>query len=463
MNMNKLIYFVLILLIFFINGQKAMADDFSQQPDKRLHGQQAKLNFTLMEAIDLGLRANPRIRASQLAIEKMKAKVKAVRGYFLPTISLSLGHTNINSSSVTGQTDSDYVDQNQNTLNLRASQNIFAGMVNVNNYEKAKLEKRLSELEKDIDEFTLIRDIQTGFLTLLKLREDVSRLENSVQRLQMSLQSAQAFFEELMIPRVHVLEAEVELANVRQELSKFRMDLKSRQVNLNTLLNLPADQKVQYQGVLNRISLQSTDPVDDCVRTALAQRPEIKSLRERMTIAHKERQIAKGKFSPQIYFDANYHIQKRDYDNRDVNYELQDQKNEYWTAGVRMEWAIFEGGSKYYTYKHASYEISRMKQWLNNATNTISAEVTHYHMALQEARERIAVNAQALQSANENYAGEQERFQTRIGTITDVLDAQAQLSRAESNHNKARGDYLMAMAHLNYSMGERVFDLMGRD
>jgi outer membrane protein TolC len=80
-------------------------------------------------------------------------------------------------------------------------------------------------------------------------------------------------------------------------------------------------------------------------------------------------------------------------------------------------------------------------------------------LKLQEAKGRIETSGGALEAAQESYDRAKKWSQVQMGTISDLLDIQAKLTRAEANRNNAASDYRLSLAELYYSMGRRNDDL----
>ena len=59
----------------------------------------------------------------------------------------------------------------------------------------------------------------------------------------------------------------------------------------------------------------------------------------------------------------------------------------------------------------------------------------------------------ALDAASESYAMANKRYQTGTGTITDLLDAQFKLTRAEADVNQALANFHAARSSLFYNLG----------
>ena len=78
---------------------------------------------------------------------------------------------------------------------------------------------------------------------------------------------------------------------------------------------------------------------------------------------------------------------------------------------------------------------------------------------LREAKSRIRSAKAEIRAAREGYNRAKKRYESEIGTLPELLDAQARLSRAEANRNQALVDYQLAMARLYYAMGKQNPDL----
>jgi outer membrane protein TolC len=124
-----------------------------------------------------------------------------------------------------------------------------------------------------------------------------------------------------------------------------------------------------------------------------------------------------------------------------------------------MQWQMFDGGTQYYQKKKYEAEIMRFQQLFRETATNIKTRVRTSFLGMDEARQRIDLTLSAVKAAKENYRQEKRRFEVRVGTLPTLFDAQARLTRAESNYNQALMDYQISVASLYYAMGERNLDL----
>jgi len=70
------------------------------------------------------------------------------------------------------------------------------------------------------------------------------------------------------------------------------------------------------------------------------------------------------------------------------------------------------------------------------------------------ASERVSVAKTAITQSEENLRINRERYQERVGTATEVLDAQTLLSQTRTDYYRALYDQQVATARLKRAFGE---------
>lgn len=421
------------------------------------------LRLNLQEAVELGLERNPRIQAMEFAVERSRSEVKSVRGRLLPRLTAGFSETYVENIDATGPSDEDYINQMQESWRVSLQQPLYAGKTLINGYRKARLQEQATRLEKETEERKVIRQIQEEFLQLLKAREDRRSLEQTVERLRVAHEAMEAFVAQRMAPYVDVLQARVELEDALQQLSQARNAEVIYKIRLDGLLGFGEGDVVSYVGTLADIDLQRKFDLAQCQQTAADQRIELKRIQANIQMAEKEKQIAAGQTLPRVTLQMNAIDYSRDYDEPALNIFGQpydrDQQNQYWTAGVTVEWNFFSGGEHYYRGQSMENEIRRLERLYDDTAATIQTEVQSAYLRLQEARQREEATRLSLRTAEEGYRMEKKRLEMRVGTIQALIDAQDALTRADANLNKAMRDYQLALADLYYAMGTRSYAL----
>jgi len=283
----------------------------------------------------------------------------------------------------------------------------------------------------------------------------VQSLRSAVKRLQSSVDAVRAFERVRLAPYVDVLQTEVDLADTQQQLSKAENKVATLEVTMNMLLGLPPATSVEYVGELESVSLDLPWVLEQCLERAMTQRPDLLVRRKALAMAEKEAEIVYGRFFPRIDLQGGYV-------SRDVTYDStvglgavdRDYRSDYWTGGISLQWRFFESGRTQLEYQRALHQIASLREQQRDTESQVSTQVHTAFLTLNEARQRIALAEKTLGEAAEGQARSQVRFEARVGTVVELLDAQARLIRAETNHLQALADFRQAMAQLNYAMGE---------
>ncbi len=414
--------------------------------------------YDMAQAVARGLHVNSRIKAAEYLLESADMDVKAARGGFLPRVSARAGRDYIRSVSASGAADTDYMDQHTDSATLQVSQPLFAGLTVLNTYQKAQLREELVRVDKRHQELQLVIEIQTAFLDLLKAREDLRSLTDAVERLEMGVTSIRAFEKDQMAPYVDVLKAEVDLSDAIQNLSQVQNRVRTQHIRLNTLLEIDPDEPVAYVGELANTTVTIPWTLEECLGLAFRQRGELLMEEKTLAMAKKELAITKGRFMPTVNLDGSYTTRSRSYDDSGIDAYGRsldrDSRSDYWSVGLNVQWSIFEGGRTHYNRRRAELEIARLRERIHDIRNTVGADVRTYYIMLQEAGERISTTRKATGEALENHNRSRVRFESQVATITELLDAQARVTRAEANHNQSLADYQQALARLLNAMGE---------
>jgi len=413
------------------------------------------------QAIERAILVNPRMKGARSEIDKADSGISLSRGDYFPTFSAQSYIERIDNIRSRGQEDTDYIDQQIMGVTFRLSQPLFAGMTIFNAHQKSILEKARIEAWSRQQKHDLALEVRLHFLELLKAREDARSFRDSVRRLETGVEAAEAFHERRLMPYTEVLQAYVDLAEARQRLSQAENLVETTKVRLNILLGFSVHRDITYIGSLAREDSLS-ESFRELLEYAYQHRPELEVAQKSVEMAEKDRNIARGRYLPEISATVDYHIRDVDYDEPGEQFGEtidRDRRNYYWSAGIRLNWEFGLGGQQIHQHARANHELQRLRHNREEARNEVTGEVRTYYMNIREAADRIRTMEAALEHARQGYSRAENRFELRMGTISELLDAQARLSRAEAGRNEAVADYLSNRVRLYHAMGrdERLF------
>lgn len=408
--------------------------------------------FSLDQSIEYGLEHSPRLQGANITVDQADMEIKVQRGRFLPSITTGYSHNRVTNEYYSGNEDDNYNNQMGRTASLRMTQALFAGFEYKNRFQRAKLSKQYQKAQLEVRTLDLVHRIKAAFFELLKKRYDLETITQRILRLESDLAAARAFSDKKMAPYVYVLQAEADLEESKQRLWQTQTAIYKDSSRLRSLLGAPhGGDQVEFE---DRFEVPAYDPgmtLELCLDQALATRPEMRLLDLQVDMAKKDAAIAQGRYYPRVNLDMGFYDTDKDYDE---DSRFTDQHNTYWTAGISVQMSLFDGGSAYYEKKRHLLERNRLNKEKQQVQMEVEEEVIVAFDSLAETRKRLVSVEKALAASQENYIRQKKRFNARIGTTSEVLDAQAMLARAESGKSQTLLDCQMSLAQLYHAMGQ---------
>ncbi|MBF0376762.1 MAG: TolC family protein [Desulfamplus sp.] len=412
--------------------------------------------LSLNDCLKLGMANNPKLTSAKLMIDAAQEDINAAKADFLPSVSAGANYNNIKSIDASGPTDSDYIDQQNTNYNIGVSQVLYAGNRLINSRDRAVERKKMYIEEKAYTQAELAYQIKQVYFQLMKAKQDVEIGVDTIKRLEADVKSAKAFYEKEMTPYAKVLQAEVALADIKQQFSKVKNTVDRKKSELFVLMNQPFDSSVTFSGGLDYYSQGFTMTSEQCLAKAIDTRPDLKSLAHQMVMVEKDVELAKGKYYPLMRLNTGYYDQDKDYDSLSTLGTSMDQRNTYWSAGVNLSWNLFDGGRGWYEKRRSQIDMKRINEQVKEIKSKLEAGIVTALMSLSEAEERIEATSDSITASKEYYDMENKRFQAGIATVSEVLDAQVSVTRAEVSYNQALLDYQLARAELDFMTGNSI-------
>lgn len=252
---------------------------------------------------------------------------------------------------------------------------------------------------------------------------------------------AQVLFEEGVVTRNDVLQAEVRLASAVQK----RLANTSLRENGWLLLNFLTGGDPGFRG-----ELDETITLDGAVQTAAgspstpASRHDIKA--EKRVLEAREFEVRENRdhYLPEIYtrLAADY-VQ---------NGKVREQAIFSATLGIRVN--LFDGYASQAAREKAVKQRSKQQDMLRLAEQRALLEIRTARNDAAVAKERIKVAEAAIRQSEENLRINKERYQERVGIASEVLDAQTLGTQAKTDYYRALYDYQTAAARLRHALGE---------
>ena len=407
--------------------------------------------FTLKQTIESAVKANLGLKSSKEETAAAMAVKKAKRTQFFPTFSASYGYNRFDASTVTSGITA--VPKEEYSFVTSFSQPIFAGFSLLRQYDIAKLGLDRAQVREQLKRQDIILDAKNAYFQLLQKQKLHDIAQKTVVQIMAQKEVADNFYQVGMTPLNDLLQAQVELANAKQELIVAKNNLDNAESNFNTLLRRPINTPVVLKDILDFSPFEET--LEYCLAEAEKNRFEIKITDMEVEIAQKELDLTKKDYYPSIDLKGNYFNYGTQWD-VDGGEGIYDPSG--WNIQAVAKWNFWEWGRTSYGVKEKNSRFNQAKLQKQEILDNIHLEVKTAYLRTQEAERAIKTVEKAIEQAKENFRINQERYKEQISTQTDVLIAQTLLSRTMTNYYNALYAFKISKATLYRSIGQEVIE-----
>lgn len=411
-----------VAFLFFLAAAAAAAQKAAPGKSGSRH------TFTIGQAVEEALRANPSIESKRLMLENAKMNIGVAQSYFWPRVSVIWSSNRLKNYEETNTYNSDNLSSFNWNKGLRVTYPLFAGFAHLSGLQKSILQKDMQKCQHRLACLELATNVQQQFLQLLRSREDLKSAKDSIRRLETQLASAEAFVEMDMAPYLNVLQNRTDLANAHQQLIRVQNDIRNCEVQLNRYLARPDSERINYVGNLRDMSTRVDLSEEQAIKESLANRPDLQMAEKSIEVAFKDMHIAMSQYLPRIDLTYDNMASSKDYE--DGRY--QGYTRYYWSAGITFTWEIFSGGQTSFSTLAEKRRAESLRKDYEESVNAARAELIRAMLDISSAKELIKVSQSGLKTAKEAYDMASTRYETDTGTITELLDAQSRLTTAEN-------------------------------
>lgn len=415
--------------------------------------------LTLDRAIAIAIEQNPEFKSSGLGIAGAEHRKKAAGADFLPKAGTSYTYARLNEPPRFKMPAGDVYPQKINAVmgtqnvyqwDLHVVQPLFTGGEIYNKYKLEKLGVDVARLKNDTARDDLVYSVKATYFTVLKAQKLQEVARQAVAQIESHEKTARDFFEQEMIAKNDLLEAQVRLAQAQQDLVRAEESVEISKAMLNTVLHQDVNTPLSIEDMSDaqRLSLTLTDSQ----ALALQQRPLIREIDTTIRQAHTGVKLARGTYFPKAYAVSSYRRQGNQADMRGTEY----QDPEFWSVGVNLDWTFWEWGKKGNVVGEQKVKLLQAQETKKAVTDTVLLQVKGAWLRCQENWKNIGVSRTAIERAEENFRIYQNRFEQQMSTTTDVLDAQTLLTHARSNYNNSLYDYFISRAMLENAVAGEV-------
>ncbi|MEH2176093.1 TolC family protein [Nostoc sp.] len=404
---------------------------------------QGTVPISLAQALELAKRNNRDLQVAILQLERSRSALRESQAALFPTLGINSSVTNNGNgfSNSSSQSSTSFNGSAQLNYNLYTSGNTQATI------RAAEEQLRIDQLNVESQSLTISLNATTQYYDLQQADEQVRINRSAVQNAQASLRDTQAREQAGVGTRFDVLQAQVNLANAQQQLTNAISQQQIARRQLATLLSLSQSVDISASDPVQLAGLWP-QTVEQSIVQAFQNRPELQQYLGQRNIYEQQRRQALSQLGPQVSLAGNYNLLDRYNDGASIT--------DGYSVGLAGNLTVFDGGAARARAAQSRANIAIAETQFATQRDQIRFDVEQYYAQLQSNLNNVQTSSVALNQAREALNLARLRFQAGVGTQTEVIDAENDLTRAEGNRVAAILDYNRALANLQRSVTSRA-------
>jgi outer membrane protein TolC len=332
---------------------------------------------------------------------------------------------------------------------LQLNYSIFTSGQRSGQIKAAKQQLRGLELQYERTFEQLILDVTDDYYSLQDADEQVAINEAAVKSGQSNLKDAEAQERAGLGTKFDVLRAQVQLANNTQQLtnSKGNRDIRRRQLaqrlSLSEVVGVVAGEEVQKASIFQPLATPDgrLAPLENLIILAYNNRVELQEQLVQRDLSETQRKVALSALGPTVSLRGQYGVEKQ------FEQPVSGLADGY-SLSVTAQWRLFDGGRARASAQQQLVSGQIAEERFAQARNQVRFQVEQAHTNIIANDASIKTTEEAVKQAEEALRLAVLRFQAGVGTQTDRINAESDLTRARGNRITAIIGYNRSLAQL---------------
>jgi outer membrane protein len=423
-------------------------------PDKTM----ANEGLTLDQAIEKALEKSPKLAASESELQAAKSRTYMARSGIYPQVNVHAGFTRTTSPMWAFATklnqgqiaaadfnpddlnDPDPIDNYQTGVSVVMP--VFDSGQTIIGIDMANLAHEAEKNAAKRARQEVIFEVTSSYARALFAKENLLVIKKALESAKARQEMVSSLHDAGLIVKGDLLRANVYVADIEQKKLMAENGVEVSLAALNASMGGPiASDYAIKEPFETGEDIEGT--IEEWVKTALANRPDLKQMRLVTNISDKDIDRAKAAFLPAVFLSGSWETNSKDLEDHNPNY----------TLGAMVNMDLFSGGYKSSRIDEAKANNSRAVNIVRQFELGIEVQTRQAYLNTTSAKKRTEVAKGAVSQAEEGLRITADRYESGLYTIVNLLDAETALQQARSNLLISTYDYVVAKAELMLAAG----------
>lgn len=414
--------------------------------------------INLKEAIDLGYANSKQLAISKAKVHEAQARLEQAKDRALPDVSVGGNYMHINTPNISFAGSSDNSGgSGSGESPMAAFSNLHdIGLVQLTtsvplyNGMKIRNTKVMNEYLTEAahyDEQTTKSDVAINTIKAVyqyyELLESRKAIEENLRQQKQLVEEFKNKEEQGLLARNDRLKTELQANRIELTLTEVNHSVELAAYNLNILLGFPEGTALQLD-TTHIFDLKGTESWENYLSAGLSNRSELKSAGLQLKASETNYKIAKSGRYPTLGVSAGY-----------VNAFLPNVMNvtNALNAGLSLKYSITGAFYASHGMHEARARATQAASQQALQEDQVRVQIRGKYLRYLEMQDKLAINNKSIHQAQENYQISNNKYNQGLMLLSDYLDANVSLLRAEIDYATSRAETMVAYYELQESIG----------
>lgn len=410
--------------------------------------------LTLSQALQTAQQHQPQLWQARANAEAAGARADELRAPLLPQLSLSASYQRttanfvarpgtVPSAFMTGQAGTSLDTFNYWSAGLSLNQYIWDFGQTTDRWRAARATAEAQNQTTRAVEQQIIAGVRSAYFTARAQQALVQVARDNLANLELHFKQIEGFVSAGTRPKIDLAQARADRANGMVQLISAQNGYAVAKAQLNQAIGEPGTTDYDVQDETMAPVAGEDGELSALLDDALRARPELLSLERQIRAQELTVSSVKGAYGPSLGAAMNL---------TDSGVELTG-LTWNWNASVSLTWQLFQGLLTRSQVREARANLSAVQAQKAGLVNQVRVELEQAHLQVRAAKATLAAVEEALSSSRERLRLAEGRYQSGVGNVIELGDAQVAAATAAAQRIQAEYSLASARAALLKALG----------
>ncbi|MDR3194613.1 MAG: TolC family protein [Tannerella sp.] len=336
--------------------------------------------------------------------------------------------------------------------------NNWTGGVNVNwavvapalwkSLEISGLDVELAVESARSSKINMIHSVRKAYYGVLLAKDARRVLQDSYDNAILSYNNIKDKFEQGLVSEFDLIRADVNVKNIKPDLIQTQNAYNLSTLSLKALMGIDIDQTVAVEGGLLDYEEGLYAEILN-VDNSLSYNSDLRQFDIQNEQLQKSLELYRAQYYPVIAVTGNYMYMSMNNDFRFGDYRW----NPYSTVGLSISIPIFDGFKKRSDVRQTKVSLEQMKWQREDIVRNLKLAINNNVNNMTNYVEQVISTKDVVAQAQKGYEISRKLYDTGMGTLLDLNNAQLGLTQASLAFNQAIFNFLTSKADLDKTLG----------